>query len=459
MSKWRTHESYAQKRQTGAKIGQALNNYNQRYSKPWSGGYRRQERNEEDKFDKIYSLLSEQVEERELRKREAAKQELLEEEKMKLRAEEEKRLATLKEQEEQEARLGRIVRTSVKAVCESALGRKVEIPDDDASTISKLQKELNELREKTAAGSGDSRIEALRKEKEALMKIRNQESEEDRLQQEIAELKDQKGKDKADVSKQDEIAALHLQIKELSSFCAVLEEKSAEVSTLKTENGHLRKDLHQLRDEFECMREKRGSGEVTLKSPPEEPAKGKQRVDPSTTAMYTPRDMEALQKAYKDALRHKEMAAKEVDFMQDRMARMGATSVRIRARKASARKTTPRDLKGSFETVEVESDGEGAGRGNGEGTARKETNAAQDRQVEKMAKFRDIHLKELRQAKKADMEKACEDEGISYIKLEQAKADVAEIRASRDFDAWLKEADQAVEDQDYATSTEDVPDE
>ncbi|GBG84857.1 hypothetical protein CBR_g39233 [Chara braunii] len=169
--------------------------------------------------------------------------------------------------------------------------------------------------------------------------------------------------------------------------------------------------------------------------------------------------MEALRKAYKDALRDKEMTAKEMDFMKDRMARMGATRVRIRARKASARKTTPRDLKGSFETVEVESNGEGAGRGNGKGTARKETNAAQDQGVEKMAKFRDIRLKGLRQAKKADMEKTCEDEGISYIKLEQAKADVAEIRANRDFDAWLKEADQAAEDQDYATSTEDVPDE
>ncbi|GBG79255.1 hypothetical protein CBR_g29306 [Chara braunii] len=88
------------------------------------------ERERDEKLDRMCGLLSEQVEERERRKQESAKLELLEEEKKKLQAEEDRRIQANKEREQQEARLGKIVRTSVKAVCESALGRKVDIPEE-----------------------------------------------------------------------------------------------------------------------------------------------------------------------------------------------------------------------------------------------------------------------------------------------------------------------------------------
>ncbi|GBG92554.1 hypothetical protein CBR_g55948 [Chara braunii] len=424
----------------------------------------------------MYNLLSEQVKEREKKKLGDAKLVSLEEEKKKLQMEEERRFQANKDRELQEARLGKIVRTSVKEVCESALGRKVEIPEDDDNEVIKLRKELEEIRTKSLGDSKEARVEALRKEKEALLK-KNQESEEDRLRKdiadlrrnqeggeedrlrkEIAELKGEAGQGKANEGGQDAIIALQLQIKELSAFRTTLEEKNVELCTLKSENTHLKKDVNDLRDEFLTLRNKRTVGAVIESSPPEEPAKGKKRAVASTTAMYTPKDLEALQKAYKAALQGKEMAMKEADMLKERMAKMGASRIRLSARKSAFKKMTPRNLKTSFHAVEVESDDEKGKEGDA-GRARSTEEVTKDLEVAKMTGFRDCRLKELRQAKKADMEAACTDEGISYIKLDQAKADVAEIRASQDFTGWLKEKDKQEEDdqqQHYATSTEEV---
>ncbi|GBG82056.1 hypothetical protein CBR_g34335 [Chara braunii] len=358
-------------------------NEGQRYSRQWSGGYNNRDREKDcvDKIDRMYNLRSDQVEEREQKKQENAKLELLEEEKKKLQAEEERRQQANKEKEQQEARLGRIVRTN------------------DDNEVDKLRKELEELRARSLGTSTESRVEALRKEKEALLKKKDQETEE-RLRNEIAELKSRRDLETPGEGKQDELLTLKLQVKERSSFRTAMEEKNAKLSALKKENGHLKRDFSELGEEFVVLRSKRDAGAVNEKSPPEEPARGKQRADPST-AMYTPKDLEALQKAYKVALAGKEMALKEADMLKDRMAKM----------------------------------------------------------VAKMAAFRDNRLKELRQLKKHEMEEICADEGITYIKLDQAKADVAEIRASHDYAEWLKEKEVGEkEDQDlhHATSAEDV---
>ncbi|GBG78368.1 hypothetical protein CBR_g26397 [Chara braunii] len=427
----------------------------QRYSKSWSGGYEDwdRERERDEKLDRMYGLLSEQVEERERRKHESVKLELLEEEKKKLQAEEERRIQANKEREQQEARLGKIVRTSVKAVCESALGRKVDIPEDDDCEVAKLRKELEELRAKSSEASSssrenDHRLEALRKEKEALLKARHQESEEERLVKEIAELRSRNEQHTHDNGKHDEILALQLQIKEPSGFRATLEEKNAEVSMLKSENQHLKRDVAGLRGDFLALRGKRGSGVITQNSPPEEPAKGKARADPSTTAIYTPKDLSALHKAYKEALAGKEMALKEAQMLKDRMARMGASRIRLSARRQSAKKTTPRNLRTCFQEMEEIPDDDVADKTQGEERRleREGTTAARDLEVAKLAAFRDIRLRELRQVKKSDMEEACANEGITYVKLDQARGDIAEIRASRNYDAWLKEKDAADEE-------------
>ncbi|GBG84787.1 hypothetical protein CBR_g39164 [Chara braunii] len=87
---------------------------------------------------------------------------------------------------------------------------------------------------------------------------------------------------------------------------------------------------------------------------------------------------------------------------------------------------------------------------------------AHELEVVQMTKFREKRLKELRQVKKQEMEDICSEEGITYVKLDQAKADVAEIRARRDYAAWLKEKDVVDDDEDrelhYYTSAEDVDD-
>ncbi|GBG78687.1 hypothetical protein CBR_g27911 [Chara braunii] len=413
---------------------------NQRYNRQWTGGYRDREQERDDKVNRMYNLLSEQMEEREQRKQEIENKKRLEEEKKK--DEEEKRAQAIKDREQHEARLGKIVRTSVKAVCESALGRKVDIPEDDEDEVSKLRRELGELRSKNQGETSEQRLEALCKEKDALLKMKEQEGEEERLQREIVELRSKNESVKFASGKQDEFLALQMQVKELGAFRDTLEEKNAEVSALRSENKHLKKDA------------------VTEKNPPLEPAHGNA---PSSSAMYTPKDLEALHKAYKAALADKEMALREAEFLKERMASMGAARVRLSTRNTAIRKTTPRNLKTSFKAMEVESDDEMEGKGK-EQTNEKDGDIGKDshdQEVAKMAGFRNARFKEVRQLKKA-MEAICTDEGITYIKLEQSKADVAEIRASRDYSAWLKDREHREEEehnQQYATSNEEVDEE
>ncbi|GBG63553.1 hypothetical protein CBR_g38620 [Chara braunii] len=124
-------------------------------------------------------------------------------------------------------------------ICESALGRKVDISEDEDCEVAKLRKELEDLRARSSEASSSScednnRLEALRKEKEALLKARNLVSEEERLRKQIAELRSRNGQEAHGNGKHDEVLALQLQIKELNAFHTALEEKSAEVSALKS---------------------------------------------------------------------------------------------------------------------------------------------------------------------------------------------------------------------------------
>ncbi|GBG90964.1 hypothetical protein CBR_g51568 [Chara braunii] len=334
-------------------------------------------------------------------------------------AEEEKKVQAIKEREQEEARLGRIVRTSVKALCESALGRKVNIPEDEDGEVAKRRRELEDLRATSSVETSASRLEALRKEKGTLLRMTNQEGKEERLLKEIAELRGRKEPGASTEGKQDEIMALQLQVKELSDFRTALEQKNAEVSALKSENSHLKKDFSNLREDFILLRRclgwerdrSEGSGNV-----------------------------------------------------QGAHGENGCLHIRLSARRTSVRKTTPRNLRTSFQEVEVVSDDEGKDfdKDKDKGKTRDIVDVAHDLEVAKMAGFREIRLKELRQAKNADMEAACADEGITYIKLDQARANVAEIRASRDYAAWPKEKepqDEEDRDQQCTTSNEDVEEE
>ncbi|GBG91535.1 hypothetical protein CBR_g52569 [Chara braunii] len=408
------------------------------------------------------------AEEREQRKRETAQLASLEEEKKRNLAEEAKRAEEKKARESQEARLGHIVRSSMKVVCESALGRKVDLPGDEESEVSKLRKELDELKSKcggNVASSSSSSLEVLRKEKEALLKVHDQSSEEQRLRKEIEDLKAKINGHQPDKS-QDEVLTLKLQVAELERFRKALEEKSSEVATLKAKNLHLHGEFKELREEISTMREgcNRAATGVVETSPVEAPSRGKVRIDDQPQAMYTPKDLEALQKAYKNALVAKEMALREAEACKEKMARMGATKYRLSTRKTASRRTTPRNLKTTMNFVDVASDEEKEeGEPKEADNERPLADVAHELEVAMMAKFRDKRLKELRTGKKADLEKNCLDEGISYIKLDHAKADVAEIKAQQDFDEWLLEKKANGEEDeaplDYATSTEDIHDE
>ncbi|GBG64204.1 hypothetical protein CBR_g40904 [Chara braunii] len=220
-------------------------NNGNRYRRGWSG----REHEHDDRVDKIYGLLSEQAEEREERKREAARLVSLEEEKKRLQAEEEKRVEAKREREQQEIRLGQIVRTNVQAVCEFALGRKVDLPGEGESEINKLRKEIDELKSKCAENSKQANLEVLRKEKEALQKVQDQGSEEEKLQREIDELRARCGQQQGQCSlDKDRMVALQLQVDELNGLRKALVDKCSELASLKKENTQIRGEFKELKD-------------------------------------------------------------------------------------------------------------------------------------------------------------------------------------------------------------------
>ncbi|GBG91810.1 hypothetical protein CBR_g53699 [Chara braunii] len=409
-------------------------------------------------------LLHEQAEEREQHKREAARVLALEEEKKRLQADEEKRAKIRKERELQEAKLGQIVRSSMKVICESALGRKVNLPGDEESEVSKLRKELDDMKTRCAGSSTSSSLESLRQEKEALQRAQDQGSGEQRLRREIEDLKAKAGG--VQEEKNDDLVALQMQVAELSGFRKTLDERNVELTSLKAENAHIRNEFKDLRDEVVHLRNegKRGSTAVTEKSPPEEPSRGKVKT---SEAMYTPKDLEGLHKAYKEALVQKELALCEAEALKERMARMRASKYRQSVRKTGCRKATPRSLKTALNVVEIESDGEKEVQDDVVAMERGHTigDVARDLEEEMHKKFRERRMKEVRAEKKAELEKMCVDEEISYIKLDQAKTDIVKIRARRDYDEWLKTKEILDDDHhhhhhhDYATSTEEINDE
>ncbi|GBG76748.1 hypothetical protein CBR_g22964 [Chara braunii] len=247
-------------------------------------------------------------------------------------------------------------------------------------------------------------------------------------------------------------------------FREALERKNEEVSLLKRDNRVLKKDFLELKDDVGSLRmtQKWKSEGVTSSSPPHEPAATKQKPDPKTTAMYTPKDMETLRKTYKAAVEGKYMAEWEVVVLKERILRVCVHSApKTTARRSVGRRTTPRSLKTTFVAVEVEDD------------SANEDDAADalgepDPDSTMLGRLHEKEKKKLRSLKKTDMEKICTEEGISYIKLEQAKLDIAKIRAGREFHRQRGKGqaenepnlgDDEEDQPQYATSAEEVQDE
>ncbi|GBG73909.1 hypothetical protein CBR_g17624 [Chara braunii] len=209
-----------------------------------------------------------------------------------------------------------------------------------------------------------------------------------------------------------------MQVVELSGFRKALDEKNAELISLKAENCHIHNEFKDLRNEVLHLRNKgkRGSVAVTERSPPDEPSRGKVKT---SEAMYTPKDLEGLHKAYKEALVQKELALREAEMLKERIVRMGASRYRLSARKSVFRKTTPRSLKTTLNAVEIKSDGEKDVQDDGEAKAKGRTTGgvAHDMEEEMLKRFKERRMKEVRGGKKADLEKMCVEEEITYIKL------------------------------------------
>ncbi|GBG76701.1 hypothetical protein CBR_g22919 [Chara braunii] len=259
-----------------------------------------------------------------------------------------KSLAEQKEKEKHELAMARLVRENVKIVCEKALGKKIDLPEDGESEVVQLRRELEALKARSLEPAKESELERLKKKREILLP----KQEEKRLRKEVDDLR-KGGKQTAssgisNEKEQQEIADLKKQIGDLKVIQFALEEKNNEVAILREENLHLR----DLKDEVCVARlSKRPSDVVTQKSPPEEPAMGKAKVTDSSTAMYTPKDMEALRKAYKDALVSKQWVQEEVRMLKERYARKSAARLR---RMPTMRKATLRNLKKSLKKAATE---------------------------------------------------------------------------------------------------------
>ncbi|GBG59862.1 hypothetical protein CBR_g66669 [Chara braunii] len=238
-------------------------------------------------------------------------------------------------------------------------------------------------------------------------------------------------------SRNDEIVALRLQIQELEGVRTALQDRSIELGALRAENSYLKKDFQDLRGEIAHLRNacnnKRASDAIIEKSPPVEPDNGKQRMVLIGDAVYTLKDLKALQKAYKKAQENEDMANKEVQALKERVARMGAqllTKQRVTGRRSTVRRTTPRNLRTTLNAIQVEDDDSGK-----EGDAMAAHKSHDEAEKAENAQLR----RAVRQAKKADMHILCDAEGITYIKFDQSKADEDEIRARRRFADWLKD--------------------
>ncbi|GBG82256.1 hypothetical protein CBR_g34539 [Chara braunii] len=435
----------------------------QRYSKSWNGQYRDRDN---EKFEKLYGLLHEQVEERDAKKKEAMLTQKAEKDKAKSSAEQ-------KEKEKHELAMAHLVRENIKIICEKALGKKVDLPEDGESEVAQLRRELEALKARSLEPAKESELERLKKEREILLT----QQEEERLRKEVDDLR-KGGKQIAssgssNKKEQQEIADLKKQIGDLKVIQFALEEKNNEVAILREENSHLRKEFRDLKDEVCAARlSKRPSDAVTERSPPEEPATGKAKVTNSSTAMYTPKDMETLRKAYKDALVSKQWAQEEVRMLKERYATKSAARIR---RMPTVRKTTPRNLKKSLKKVateEIATDKEDSEQEEEEGEALTRKGPSTE-QTNKQASYRYRKVlaaknKELKPLKKADVMPLCDQAGISYITLTQAKTDLAEIQtrielgimedpnlATQKGDQPQEVSDDEAEDQ-YATSTEDA---
>ncbi|GBG82495.1 hypothetical protein CBR_g34871 [Chara braunii] len=216
--------------------------------------------------------------------------------------------------------MGRLVRENMKIVCEKALGKKVDWPEEGDSEVSRLRRELEELKSLHSDCDNSSELERLKKERDDLLR----KQEEERLRKQVEGLR--KGKiqtsssEAPSTTERQEIASLKHQIEDLKAIHYVLEEKNNEVATLRAENSHLRSESRNLKDEV-CVLNKRSAEAVTEKRPPEELAKGKTKVADNFTTMYTPKDMETLRKAYKDALVSKQWAQEEVCMLKERYGR------------------------------------------------------------------------------------------------------------------------------------------
>ncbi|GBG91186.1 hypothetical protein CBR_g52068 [Chara braunii] len=154
-------------------------------------------------------------------------------------------------------------------------------------------------------------------------------------------------------------------IHELEGVRAALRDRNNELSNLKSENSTLKKDFLDLKDEIVELKNannKQASETVTEKSPPAEPNTGKQRMVPIGDVVCTPKDLDALHKAYKKAEAGEEIANKELQALKERMTHMGAqllTKQRQSVRRSSGRKTTPRNLRPALSAVQIEPDDSG----------------------------------------------------------------------------------------------------
>ncbi|GBG89479.1 hypothetical protein CBR_g49270 [Chara braunii] len=317
-------------------------------------------------------------------------------------------------------RMGEEVRSNTKLVCETVLGRKFDLPavlDPKTQEIARLQQEVEDLNTQATGAKKLDDVERLRKEKEELLGLQEQKA----LEQETEDLKGKRKLTEEGASKKTELGILK-EVDNLRGHHAALEKKNEALARLKHANKHLEKEFVSLVG--------------GLPNIGEESCGCRDREEPTW-----------------------ETSGYEAEFFKERLLKKLTPSARTK-RPTLAKCTTPRNLRKSLNQVvtdidSAEEDDEG------------EDGDQLTKEAEQRSKLVDKRRKELHLAKKSELELICNEEGISYIKIEQARTNIVEIHARRDFDElreemknYLEDEDrgdaQAEEDAQYATSAEEV---
>ncbi|GBG58908.1 hypothetical protein CBR_g24259 [Chara braunii] len=355
------------------------------------GGYRRPWYPDDanSKVERMWSWMTEEIEERQRIKKEKEEIKRKEEEEKKSKEEEEKRVADQKDKEEFKASIGKAVEAQMRVVCEEVLGRKV--------------------------GQGKQPVVSVTTE------IRRRAIDIDAKGKKIAEMESIRTKD-------EEIAKLKRTIADMQRLSCQSQgvQHDQELNALRLDNQHLIQDIISLKEQVgELVRITKTCGSASAAVPVVVREKGK------AVCTLTAGDYAKLPDAYRKVRDDKDLAEREVLTVKERINRIGAsmrTPTSVKRKRVTRKSISPpsnlriRLTKASSPTKAGGSGSKGRG---GVKFVKLKDETRDD--------FGKRVCAELSKLKKKEIELLCAEESLSYVTIRESTADIAEVYADRAF--------------------------